>query len=858
MIAQLIGVQRVRYAARLRVVFLATLSLSAISAYGQTTDVWTGGPGYWSNAAMWSTGVPTSASNVFIDNGNPAVSSVTLNYNGAQCGSLTIDGDDSLTLVDGTIFTVSGPTIANSGTLLMNGVSVSAILDINGAVTLSGAGGLTMSNSPNNALMGYGQPNGATFTNKTTIQGAGSISAPGSGSFTNQGTVNANQTNPLLINVGNGTVVNTGTLEATSGATLELENGAFTNTGGTIHADPGSVVSLASATINGGTLTTSGTGTVQSNCCLSYSTLNGVILNGTYQLNNNNIGYLGGTITNNGSLQLNSSGSGTILDVNGAVTLKGTGTLSMSNNANNALMGYGQSNGASLTSQITIDGAGSISAPGGGSFLNQAVVDANQTNPLLINVGNGSIVNTGTLEATNGATLELENGTITNTGGTIHADPGSIVSLYTATISGGTLTTSGTGKFEAVCCLGYSTLDGVTVDGNFQWNSNNIGYLQGTITNDGAMTLNAPAGTNVDLVVVGAVTLKGKGTLSSTNSNNEIMGYGQSSGASLVNESTIEGTFGIEASSGNSITNQGTIYAVGPLGIGINAGTFTNNGILKVKARSTMSITGGGAGGFTNFSGTTLTGGKYIVSGTLEFDNADIVTNASSITLTGAKAEIINQSAANALGNFSINAKTGSFALMSGAQLNPTVASGNFTNAGKITVGKGSVLQLAAPSPLVPTYTQTSGTTTVDGTLTAAAGVTIQAGSFLGKGTVGSSVTSSGAVTTGDSEHKPGVLSPGTYTQNPGGSLTVPIGGGNAGTQYGQLAVAGGASLNGTLNIKLINGFVPAIGDVFTILTGSAISGTFATVNGLGINSGEHFEITYNANNVTLTVASGS
>jgi hypothetical protein len=122
---------------------------------------------------------------------------------------------------------------------------------------------------------------------------------------------------------------------------------------------------------------------------------------------------------------------------------------------------------------------------------------------------------------------------------------------------------------------------------------------------------------------------------------------------------------------------------------------------------------------------------------------------------------------------------------------------------------------------------------------------------------IAASVVSSGSVTAGDSLTKAGKLSPSTYTQNATGSLNIQIGGLTAGTQYSQLAVANGAKLNGTLNIKLINSFVPAIGNTFTIVTGSAVSGTFATVNGLSINSGEHFTIAYNPTNVTLTVVSG-
>jgi hypothetical protein len=65
-------------------------------------------------------------------------------------------------------------------------------------------------------------------------------------------------------------------------------------------------------------------------------------------------------------------------------------------------------------------------------------------------------------------------------------------------------------------------------------------------------------------------------------------------------------------------------------------------------------------------------------------------------------------------------------------------------------------------------------------------------------------------------------------------------------------------SLNGTLNVKLINGFTPTVGTKFTILTGGVVGGKFATVNGLIINSGEHFEVSYTATAVTLTVASGA
>jgi hypothetical protein len=96
----------------------------------------------------------------------------------------------------------------------------------------------------------------------------------------------------------------------------------------------------------------------------------------------------------------------------------------------------------------------------------------------------------------------------------------------------------------------------------------------------------------------------------------------------------------------------------------------------------------------------------------------------------------------------------------------------------------------------------------------------------------------------------------GSYTQNSKGTLNISIGGTSAGT-YGQVAVSNGVSLGGTLSIKLINGFVPTIGDTFNVVTGSALTGTFSTVKGTSINSSEHFDVAYNPTAVTLTVVAG-
>lgn len=820
-------------------------------------DNWKGGAGNWNDSTKWTAGVPTSSSNVFVDHANPSASSVTVSDN-EQSGNLTIDSDDSVTVLTNAIFTVSGPTIANAGTLAINATTGGANFDFAGTVTLTGTGGLTLSNNAGNILFGYGQGTGATLINQSTIRGAGTITPGCSNTFNNKGTVNANQTTPLYLSICNGPTANTGTLEATNGGTLILEGntqgaGTFDNTGGGIvHADPNSVVQqYDSAILKNGTLTTSGSGVIQANNGNGATSLDGVTINGAYQVING-FAYLNNTISNNGPFQIGTNSNSAILDINGNVTLKGTGTVTMTNNAGNQIFGYGQNNGATLTNQTTIQGAGTMSPGCGNTFINQHIVDANQTTPLYVSICNGPMTNTGTMEATNGGTLVFEGnteggGTVDNTGGTIHADAGSVVQHYgSAILKNGTLTTSGTGVIQGNNGNGAVTLDGVTINGTYQV-LNGFEYLANTVTNNGPFTVGTVAN-SAALDIAGSVTLQGSGTLTLSNPNDVVFGYGQNNGASFTNQSTIQGAGTISPTSNNNFINQHIVSATQNLTIN---GNFSNAGTLKVSKGKTLYIEGGM---FTNFSGSTLTGGKYMVSGQLAFDGASITTNAAGITLTGASARITNQSSVNALPTLSTNASAGSFTVTGGQQF-VTTLSGNFSNAGKMTVGKNSVFKVFCNASFSCPYTQTAGMTTVDGTLTDAFGVNINGGKLFGTGTIAASVVSTGSVTAGDTLTKAGTLSPSTYTQNSKGSLNIQIGGTAAGT-YSVLAVANGASLNGTLNVKLINGFVPAIGDAFTILTASARTGTFATVN-LPTLSGAHFVINYSATSVTLTVVSG-
>lgn len=158
---------------------------------------------------------------------------------------------------------------------------------------------------------------------------------------TSTGTIDANQSTPLILQVG--PVENSGTVEASSGGTLVLMGvlgEAWANTATGKIENSGTLV-LNGITINGGTLLNGGT------------ISNGVITNqaGTMRLLGSTIGsgttvtntalgtiniedgdtatFSNSTITNNGNINLNSTGDPTELIIHTfTLTLSGTGTLS--------------------------------------------------------------------------------------------------------------------------------------------------------------------------------------------------------------------------------------------------------------------------------------------------------------------------------------------------------------------------------------------------------------------------------------------------------------------------------------------------------------------------------------------------
>ena len=301
-------------------------------------------------------------------------------------------------------------------------------------------------------------------------------------------------------------------LEATNGGTLLLVNQNVVNTNNTITATgTGSSLLLQSTTINGGTLATSGGGTMQT---VGTATLNGVTLNGNYLADVGTTTYLTGTTSQTGTLTINAGSSNTILNIGGATTLAG-GTTTLAYTGSGAGAVYIQQSGGNqtLTNAETIQGTGVI-GNGGLTLVNSAsgIINANVTGQTLtINPGNVldahiQLQNQGVLEATNGGTLLLLNQNVVNTNNTITATgTGSSLLLQSTTINGGTLATSGGGTMQTV---GTATLNGVTLNGNYLADVGTTTFLTGTTSQTGTLTINAGS-SNTILNIGGATTLAG-------------------------------------------------------------------------------------------------------------------------------------------------------------------------------------------------------------------------------------------------------------------------------------------------------------------------------------------------------------
>jgi Secretion system C-terminal sorting domain len=133
-------------------------------------------------------------------------------------------------------------------------------------------------------------------------------------------------------------------------------------------------------------------------------------------------------------------------------------------------------------------------------------------------------------------------------------------------------------------------------------------------------------------------------------------------------------------------------------------------------------------------------------------------------------------------------------------------------------------------------------------------------GTLNGSGQIVGSLMNSGTLSPGNSPGKFTIV--GNYTATGSAIHQIEIA---SATMYDTVSIAndvsitsGNASLNGALNVSLLNGFIPSLGDTYKIFTFTSSTGSFSSKNLPALPNGLVWSINYNPTDVSLKVIAGA
>ncbi len=822
------------------------VNVAAISVGATAVNV--NGGTFSATASTFSSGTTTFAAGATVSSvGALTVSGGTVNFNSGETiasssitlSAGTLGGSDTINA--STSVAWSGGTIGGSGVFNANaGIATSGAslkefnttrtLNLSGTSTMTGTGGLRLWGGTINVNPGAtfdiqadigialqtGSPlvsNNGTFR-KSAGGGTSSVGVP----FNNAATVDL-QSGTLVFSA-NGT--HAGAFSGAAGTTLQFGGGthdlsgnvsvaAFSVAGATVNVNAGTFSATAS-TFSSGTATFAAAATVSSVGALTVS-------GGTVNFNSgetiapSSITLSGGTLGGSDTIDASTSvawsggaigGSG-VFNANAGMAMSGT-----------ALKDFNTTRTLNLSGTSTMTGTAGVRMWGGTININPgATVDIQADVGFALQSGTPSVVNNGTLTKSAGTGASSNNVPFGNAG-TVSVQAGTLnlaaSGTHTGSFSGAAGTTlqfgGGTHDLSGNVSVATFSVSTATV------NVNGGTFSASTSTFPSGTTTFAPAAT---LSAIGALTVSA-GTVV-FNSGETVtppsltLSAGTLSGSDTVN---VPGAF---TWTGGTLAGTGVLNASG--------GAALSGGNLKdVNSRS---VVFGGTSTMSGLGGLRFFGGSLTIAGGAVLDvQADI-----GFTMISGTPSITN--------NGTLRKSAGS---------GTTTVGPTFTNAGAVEALAGTFQFLANPG----SFTQTAGTTTLNGgAITSTTTMAVQGGTLTGAGTVTGAVTSGGAVAPGNGI---GVLNvTGNYVQQAAGAFNPQIGGLAAGTQYDQLKVLGAstATLAGTLNVSLANGFVPTDGNAFSVMTFASATGTFGTLNFPVLPQG-CWLIAYRATDVQLSV----
>ena len=603
--------------------------------------------------------------------------STSANQLGGQVsgGTLAINGDISLSR--NTVLTVSEP-----GTSTISG-------------NIGGGGGLTKQGPGTLTLTGAN-----TYTGATTVS-AGTL-ALGSANLLPDASAVSVASGATLALSGNDTVASlnlSGTLAGTG--TLTAANYALT--GGTAEANlgAGTLTSTGTSTLNGtanaGTVgVQSGRLTLGSANRLSDSAAVTVALGATLTLNGNDTV---GSVTSSGTINGNGVLSAASFNLTGGTYSNDINTRSLTNNGNSLLTGaFSGSNVQVQTGTLTLGSAN--------RFTGTPVVDVGAAATLALG-GNetfGSLSGGGTV-ALGTATLATNGGGSSLFSGVLSGD-GSLSKLGATT----TLTLTGNNRYTGVTQITAGTL--TLGDGG---GSGSLGT--GPVIDNGTLRIQRAAPQVLSNLISGSgnLLLTGPGNLTLTAANSYAGGTTLSGGRLVLSGSTAQaGTGGINLSGGAGLDiNNGAVVANavssdgGTVGNSLGLGTLAGN--LMLNADTTLSSAG---------DGLTVSG---VVSGGTS-PSGLIKTGAGTVTLTGANffggATLVNAGTLVAGAGAALGSSQGSTTVSSGATLvinNVNIGAEALNLAGSGVAGAGA-LQASGGAAVVGGSVTLAANTTLGGT----------------------------------------------------------------------------------------------------------------------------------------------
>ncbi len=748
-----------------------------------------------------------------------------LTYSGSGSGPIAVRGSATVTGKSS-----SGQTLLVQSSCAKNAnVSVESFTN-GGALTLNNGDGC--SNIVALTVASGTLASSGTITSEPGVGGARSLA----GKFTNSGTLqingNTSLTGPasLLKNQGAVNIANAATFSVTGATGVENESGTITGTGtgalvqsggGTFVEGGGAISGTQPVVVEDGTLSYTGSGAgliaLRGNSALAGGLASGQSLAVQSTCAKHNTTAIAASLTNAGTITL---GNGDGCSDNVTLTITSPAVLT---------------NSGTLSSEKGVGGSRSLI----GKITNTGSLNVNANTSL---AGTGSLLkNQGALNLANGVTLGLSgsagaenaSGTITGTGSGALVEQGGVFTEGGGKISGSepvivedaALTYSGSGS-GPIALRGTSTVAGNTSAGQTlalqsSCAKHNSTTIASSLTNAGAITLgNGDAcSNNVALAITSPAVLTNSGSITIEKNN----GGARSISGSLTNTGTV--TVGANTSysgEGVLLLSGGTLNLAEGVTLTVSSPTtVTNEGGAIVATGNGQLVEHGG----------TFNQGNGKTEGTLPVAVEDATLN-----YTGKGAGPI---ALRGTSGFTgaINAGQ-TLALQSTCAKHTSVSTAALVNSGTIVMTNGD-----GCGDNVTLTVAGAGTITNKGAFTverANGGVRVLEGSLANEKTV--TVTAGGTLKL-----------TGAYTQTKKGTYNTGVS--EAGS--GLLAITGSAKVEGTLGVLQGKGFVGKAGQKFSVLTSSALTGTFSKLKGNKIKKSKpplKYNAVYSGTGVTLEV----